>query len=728
MSARARLVRLVCRALVLLVCLVGVVHVAVADPAPGAPGASGNKQKLVPGNPSPALKNLPSEPDPNDPSSGALAGPTSGLTTGAGALEISTLYGQPIELEPHGQGFVGQFSLRNGGAKPLSIKQLSFRPTTDTPDPAQDPDLLVKVGEGAQQSFTLAPGATRKVSVVWTPSRLTRLKQLYTQVIVEPDGSGAPVQMVGVHATRATALPLVTDHPLGWLLLLPLLGAIAAAGLGLRSEAKPDPRIRLIGLGVTFAQLLLALYAIATFDPELTRVVGNDGLQLVDRVVVSRAFGLEMSLGVDGLGLVLVTLVAVVSFLAILVTPGADEKRRPSRAEGRVVPLVLLVSASAMAFFTVGDLVLLLLFGALLTVNAVRLVAADPTERARLVARRLGITWTVGLVLLAIAVMVLRAASGAVFLLDGSRAEHVSSIAELARQGLVAHGALAESQVKWVYLLVLAAAVLLSPLVPLGGGLVAAVTPASVSTKKPVAPFAGGALPLMLAGALVPAGMYLVLRVAVPVVPEAVRWAGPATATLGAVLMLASVAAGWVSSSLPRRAAFLAGAQSGLVLLGIGSLTQEGIAAGYLMTVAPAIAFLFLAGFGLRPESRGGRVVTSVGVVFAAMLAGPGAWGTLLAATGALASTPVASVVGWVAFVLGAGVGAFGVCRRFARAATRTGSARWSNGEVGSVAFVLLVGAVLTVWPAALVTPFSGALRDSVDKLDPPGPDQIALR
>ena len=667
--------------------------------------------------PAGSVRPSPNGPDPNDPSSSAgLAGPTS-VT---GALEITTPYGQPLELEAHGGGYVGQFSLRNGGAKTLMLKELLFRPNTDAPDLTPDQDLSAKAGSGSPGPIKLQPGETRKVAVVWTPSKLTRRKQLYAQVIVQAEDSPVPLQVVNVHASRETAFPLVTNHPLGWLIFLPLLGALLTTLLLVRgaADAPVDPRIRLVGVAVTFAQLLLAVYTWSTFDPTLTRAVGNEGLQHVDRVVVSRAAGIELSLGVDGLGVVLVALVALASLLSVVVMPGADPARRPTHAEARAVPLVLLVSASAMAFFTVGDALLLVLFGAILLVNAVRLLGAEPTREAQAVARRLGGTWILGLVLLAVAVMMLRAHSRATFLLDGTLAPHVSSIAELARQRLVGTGAMPANEVKECFLLLLGAALLLSPVTPVGGGLLASLTPGRT--------FAGGAIPLMLSGALVPAGMYVMLRVAAPIVPEAVRWGGPATAMLGALLFAAGAIAAWVTPSFERRAVLLAGAQTGAALLGVGALTQEGIGAAYLLTVAPGIALLFVHGFGLS-GARSGRLASGVGAVFACALVGPGAWGVLLASTGALASTPVASVIGWLAFALGVGVGVFGFCRVAARrAAARTKA--WTSWELGSGALILLLAAVLTVWPAGLMAPFAGTLRDSVERLDPPGPDQIAAR
>ncbi len=672
-----------------------------------------------------------SGPNPNDHSTGVLVG----TTTGNGGVEITTPYGQPLELEAHGGGFAAQFALRNGGAQPIPMKELLVRSFTDEPGQPPDPDLVVRVGEGAPGPFTLAPGVTKKVNVVWSPSKLTRVRQLYAQVLVQPDTAAFPLQVVTVHAMRDSAFPLVTAHPLGWLLLLPLLGALATALLGLRgTKDTVDPRIRLIGLAVTAAQLLLALYALGNFDPELTRSMGNDGLQLVDRIVASGPSGIELSLGVDGLGVVLVTVVALASFLAILVTPGADDTRLATAAESRAVPLVLLVSAAAIAFFTVGDLVLLVLFGVLLAVAAVRLIAAEPTPAARVIARRVGATWALGLALLAGAVSILRSHSGAGFLVDGTHAAHLSSIVELIRQGLVGTGALPQASVKVTYVLLVAAALLFSPLLPLGGGLVAAISPASAPEdgEGDALPFAGGAIPMILAGTLVPAGTYLLLRVVAAILPEAVRWSGPATATLGALLFLANALAASVTPSLWRRAALLVGAQGAAALLGLASLTQEGIAAAYLLTVAPVIALLFLSGCGLRAGSRGGRLVGVVGALFAAALIGPGAWGTLLAVTGAFASAPVASVLGAIAFAVSAGVGAFGAYRALAATSSRrpgAGADRakgWSSWELGTAFVVLLFAAVLSVYPAGLMAPFGGALRDSTDRLDPPGPDQIA--
>ena len=91
------------------------------------------------------------------------------------------------------------------------------------------------------------------------------------------------------------------------LTLLPLVGGIAVAGLGENKKLA-----RSLALGVSIAALAIAVWMWSGFIPSTTE------FQFHSRHLWIPTLGIEYRVGVDGLGLLMVLLTAVVTPMAIL--------------------------------------------------------------------------------------------------------------------------------------------------------------------------------------------------------------------------------------------------------------------------------------------------------------------------------------------------------------------------------------------------------------------------
>jgi NADH-quinone oxidoreductase subunit M len=186
-----------------------------------------------------------------------------------------------------------------------------------------------------------------------------------------------------------------------------------------------------------------------------------------------------------------------------------------------------------------------------------------------------------------------------------------------------------------------------------------------------IAPTGGSVL---LAGVLLKMGTYGLVRLAVPVVPEGVRTIAPVLGAMGVAGILWAGLACFVETDLKRLIALSSVAHMGFVLLGIASMTPQGLQGALFANVAHGLitGLLFLVvgavkdrhhtadlasvGTGLRDRAPRLGWLLAFGAIAGLGLPGlAGFWGELLAIVGAwdapalgAASRPltVAAVVG----------------------------------------------------------------------------------
>jgi NADH-quinone oxidoreductase subunit M len=322
--------------------------------------------------------------------------------------------------------------------------------------------------------------------------------------------------------------------------------------------------------------------------------------------------------------------------------------------------------------------------------------------------------------------------AGRAVLADGTSVARGFALPEMAR---VAHAA---GTVKLAFVLLFAGAMILAGIFPL----------------HPWLPQTEDASIVALVPKL---GAYALVRVGFMVMPEGVRWAAGAVVAFGAITVVYAALCARAEKRLVRFAAYATMAQMGLVFVGLGSLTPQGIGGAMFACFAHGLATPLLLASARMLESRartseiarfGGlsRETPVLAVVLAVALlssmgapATAGLWGSLLPVLGAF---PIHRVLAGVAAL---GIVLVAAAHAHALRTMLFGSldARWRSSEelepfggrlpdAGArdlvlVAPLVVLVVVLGVWPAPLFGVLSGAVSDIASAVNPPGPSQIAL-
>lgn len=650
----------------------------------------------------------------------------------------------PVVLERHDAAWTGEFFIDNVGDGPLVLLRVS--PRED--DAVRVPQGMTVEAERATAGVLsgpdqtpLPPGASRKVKVTWTP-RPNALPELWAHVVVVTDDERAGEVAIGVHAQTATAFGPLEGHLLSLLFWLPLLGALAAVGLKLGFPQGRPRAARRMACAVAILHLGLTALVVWRFHPETTRLAGNEGLQLVERIAWVRPLALEWYVGLDGPAALLLILVAAVGAL------GAVLSTRIDRDVETYFALWLAAIAGATGVAIARDLVLLVVMLALATLPVAVLVGGwgRRAERARAAAGAAAIAFCVALILVATCAALLHHGAGRAFLVDGSTTTGSFALPELERVSYTrAAGSLAGVPlVMGAYVTGL-----------LGFGLLAGVVPlhAWLPTAVAEAPGPVGALLVAVVPRL---GLVGMVRVLAGVMPEGSRWASAATALLGALGALHAASLLLAERDLARVCGFVAVAQSGIALVGLGSGTPQGLVAACAIVLGGGIGVATLAFWaGAMDERLGTRDAFAAGGVFgeAPLLAIPAAaafasamgapgtagfWGEMLVLVGVVGSHPLIAAVLGLALALKC-VALVRIAERVlfgeTLAATRRLPAlepfggelpelRRHEGWAMAPAAIALV--VLGVWPAPMLGMLAGTVRDAVARANM-GPLQIGF-
>ena len=289
----------------------------------------------------------------------------------------------------------------------------------------------------------------------------------------------------------------------------------------------------------------------------------------------------------------------------------------------------------------------------------------------------------------------------------------------------------------------------------LGFGLLAGLLPlhpwlptAAAEAPAPVVALLVGVIPRL--------GLVGMVRVLAGVMPEGTRWASAATVGLGALSALHAGAMLLSERDLSRVAAFVAMAQSGLAVVGLGSITPQGLVGVGAIVLGGGLAAVALALFAGAVEERttsrdadqlGGlfgatpTLALVVAVAFAGAMGAPGTaefWGELLALVGAIGAHPALAALVLLALVL-KGAAVFRVAGRvlFGDAPDEwrsMPSLEPFNGKLPDLrthegwALAPLAAAtvLLGVWPAPMLAVLAGAVREAVARANL-GPLQIGF-
>jgi NADH-quinone oxidoreductase subunit M len=643
----------------------------------------------------------------------------------------------PLALGAAREGFGGELSIVNDGKEPLVVSRIAVR--GDATDPRAPPKLVARLVDGSLPA-TILPGATKKAYVQWLPERGLRVRQLFAHVIVTTSDEQSGEVAMGVRAQMPGPLGPLEGRLLSLIIGVPLLGALIT--FLARASGKEGARTPYVVAATSLAlQSALALYVYRGFAPDVSRIDGNDGLQFVEHAVWIRSIAAELFLGVDGTSVGPMVIVSLVAFLAIL-----PERTVPRGASGYHEAYLVLASAIPGAL-TAMDALLFVLFTSVAIVAAALLVGGWGGPDRRQAATRLAVLGTLAALMLLVASLAMARSADPTFLVDGTRTTTTFSLPELSRVALGGKGAklFGAALPKAAFVLVFGASLVLLGAFPLHGWV-----PATLGASRT-------ASAALVSAALPAIGTVALLRLGCSVLPEGMRWASGVVVALGAVTAAYGALAALGEKDLIRLAGYATTSQVGFTLLGIGSLTPQGISGAMVLASTRALAcaaFLLVVGAlddrartrdvtrleGVAGQMPGWATAFAVAALgHAGVLGLGGAWGPLLALFGALPNYAPLAVVASLALVTLAAAHLFAVGRvlfgrldpdweksplleAFGGRFPDLTSREWTT-LAPLAALVVLLG----VWPAPLLASTSGTVRDLTNAVSPPGPEQIAL-
>ncbi|MCM1943795.1 MULTISPECIES: NADH-quinone oxidoreductase subunit M [Streptomyces] len=434
---------------------------------------------------------------------------------------------------------------------------------------------------------------------------------------------------------------------------VPAVGAILTAAV----PAARRTTAKWLALVVSLVTLVLAGVVFARFEP------GGDRYQLVESHSWIRDFGVRYELGVDGIGVALIALTALlIPFIVLAGWHDADPLETQSkrwRPTQGFFALILMVEAMVILSFEATDVFLFYILFEAMLIPMYFLIGGfgdrahsgsdenAAAQRSYAAVKFLLYNLVGGLIMLA-AVIGLYTVAGNFSLTE---------IAEARANGSLE---MAASTEKWLFLGFFFAFAVKAPLWPLHTWLPNAMGEATA----PVA--------VLITAVVDKVGTFAMLRYCLGLFPEASKWATPAIVVLALVSIVYGALVAVGQRDMKRLVAYASISHFGFIILGIFAMTSQGQSGATLYMVNHGIstaALMLVAGFLI--SRRGSRLMGDYGGVqkVAPVLAGTflvGGLATLslpglapfvsefLVLVGTFARYPVAGIVATTGIVLAA--------------------------------------------------------------------------
>tara|TARA_Y100001001_G_C7992991_1_gene303602 strand:- start:34 stop:1581 length:1548 start_codon:yes stop_codon:yes gene_type:complete len=326
------------------------------------------------------------------------------------------------------------------------------------------------------------------------------------------------------------------NHLLSWIIWLPVLGMVAIAFI----PRDKTELIKQVSAATTGIQLALAIYLWRIFD------ASTGSFQFMETAEWIPSFNITYILGVDGLSLPMVILMALIGFISVFVSWNINT------AVKGYFSLFLLLNTGVMGVFLSLDFFLFYIFWEVMLLPMYFLIGMWGGPQREYAAIKFFLYTLFGSVLMLIAILALYFTCGNTFdmllLMD---------TAPTALNGVLWWG-MSSIKVIWVLLFI------------------------GFAIKVPVFPFhtwlplahveAPTAISVILAGVLLKLGVYGMLRINYTMLPDGVFWFAGALATLGLINVIWGAMCALAQKDLKKMVAYSSVNHMGYVLLGMAAV------------------------------------------------------------------------------------------------------------------------------------------------------------
>src|SRR5229473_164636 len=357
---------------------------------------------------------------------------------------------------------------------------------------------------------------------------------------------------------------------------LPLLGGIAILFI----PKEHVSAMRWTALAVAWMDLLLALVLIlgysqadVTASSPIVGTAPNGAFLYNEQITWIASLGINYSLGVDGISLLLVTLTALLTLVCIGASFRIEQKVKNYMA------FMLLLECGIIGVFLSTNLFLFYIFWEVMLIPAYFLVGSWGGERRIYAAFKFVLYTSVGSLLMLAGII---AVGYYHRLAAGGACSYTLDLATLLNTASTCSGTINTTVQIWLFLAFAAAFVVKVPFIPFHSWLPDAYSEAPAPVTA------------MLAGAMSKTGAYGFLRFCIPLFPNAAHALTPLISTLAVIGILYCAVLALVQTDMKRLLAYSSISHLGIIMLGMFAFNVQGIEGSVMQMVNHGITIVAL--------------------------------------------------------------------------------------------------------------------------------------